>query len=148
MRPIIIGAGRGLRLNSMTDNQPKCYARIGDRCILDWMLEAFAGAGLATPVFIGGYKIEQIKNDYPQFTYCENSDWENNNILFSLMHAVDHMKEGFICSYSDIFARCLFRVQIAMDTGNDVAFSGYFFGIVLWMLQAVAVAVAPMGIDA
>ena len=46
MKAIIIGAGRGSRLKSMTDNQPKCYATIGGRRILDWTLDAFDGAGL------------------------------------------------------------------------------------------------------
>ena len=41
MRPIIIGAGRGSRLKAMTDTQPKCYATVGGRRILDWTLEAF-----------------------------------------------------------------------------------------------------------
>ncbi len=105
MQSIIIGAGRGKRLNAMTVDQPKCYVRIGNRSILDWTLDAFAGAGLANPVFIGGYKIDQIQTDYPQFTYCENTDWENNNILISLMHAVQHMNDGFVCAYSDILFR-------------------------------------------
>ncbi|MYF92753.1 MAG: phosphocholine cytidylyltransferase family protein, partial [Gemmatimonadetes bacterium] len=35
MRPIIIGAGRGSRLNALTDGQPKCYIRVGGRRILD-----------------------------------------------------------------------------------------------------------------
>ena len=49
MRAIIIGAGRGSRLKSMTDNQPKCYATVGGRRILDWTLEAFdrLGSGFA-----------------------------------------------------------------------------------------------------
>ena len=43
MRAIIIGAGRGSRLKSMTDTQPKCYATVGGRRILDWTLDAFVG---------------------------------------------------------------------------------------------------------
>ena len=39
---------------------------------------------------------------YPEFTFCHNADWENNNILASLFHAEDEMDEGFICAYSDI----------------------------------------------
>ncbi len=45
MRPIIIGAGRGRRLNALTDGQPKCYVPIGGRRILDWILEALAAPG-------------------------------------------------------------------------------------------------------
>jgi L-glutamine-phosphate cytidylyltransferase len=105
VRAIIIGAGRGSRLKAMTDHQPKCYATVGGRRILDWTLEAFAGAGLADTVFIGGYQIDQIRKDYPGLTYCHNADWENNNILLSLFHAEAHMESGFVCAYADILFR-------------------------------------------
>ena len=105
MRPIIIGAGRGSRLNALTDDQPKCYAPIGGRRIIDWMFSALADAGLETPVFIGGYRIEQIQADYPELTYCHNDDWPNNNILASLFCAEEYMADGFVCSYADILYR-------------------------------------------
>ena len=114
MRTIIIGAGRGSRLNSMTDKEPKCYATVGGRRILDWTLEAFEEAGLSDPVFIGGYQIEQIRADYPHLTFCHNTGWENNNILLSLFHAEPYMDGGFVCSYADI----LFRDTIVRDALN------------------------------
>jgi choline kinase len=52
--------------------------------------------------FIGGYQIDRVRADYPQFTFRHNTDWENNNILLSLMHAEDLMDDGFVCCYSDI----------------------------------------------
>lgn len=119
LKPIIIGAGRGSRLRALTDGQPKCYAPIGEQRILDWTLEAFAAAGLETPVFIGGYRLDQIRSDYPQLTYCHNTDWRNNNILLSLMYAEEHMRNGFVCAYADI----LFRetvVQRALDHPGDI----------------------------
>ena len=120
MRPIIIGAGRGSRLNALTDNQPKCYAPIGGRRILDWLLEALADAGLETPVFIGGYRIEQIQADYPQLTYCHNADWQNNNILASLFYAEDYMDGGFVCSYSDILYRPAVLQRALAHPGDSV----------------------------
>ena len=102
MKPLIIGAGRGRRLKAMTDHQPNCYAPVGDRPIVDWILEAFKGAGLDDPVFIGGYRIDQVRADYPGLTFCHNDEWENNNILASLMYAEDLMDEPFICTYSDV----------------------------------------------
>ena len=111
MKPIIIGAGRGKRLGNMTDDQPKCYVKVGDRRIIDWTLAAVASAGLNTPVFIGGYQIDRIQADFPQLTYCHNRDWRNNNILASLMHAENYMDEGFVCAYSDI----LFSDAIVRD---------------------------------
>lgn len=117
VRAIIIGAGRGSRLKSMTDNQPKCYATVGGRKILDWTLEAFDRAGIHEKVFIGGYQIDQIRRDYPKLTFVHNADWPNNNILLSLFHAEQYMAEGFVCAYSDI----LFKDTIVRDALNHPA---------------------------
>ena len=119
MRLIIIGAGRGSRLNALTDQQPKCYTPIGGRRILDWILDASRGAGLNKAVFIGGYQIDRIRRDYPRLTICHNPGWQDNNILASLFFAEDHMADGFVCSYSDI----LFRpsvIQKALEHPADI----------------------------
>jgi choline kinase len=105
MKAIIIGAGRGRRLNALTDHQPKCFAEVGGRRILDWTLDALAQAGVREVVFVGGYLIDRIRSDYPQFTYSLNADWPNNNILASLFCAEEHMQDGFVCSYSDTLYR-------------------------------------------
>ena len=108
MKAIIVGAGRGSRLNILTDDQPKCYTLIRNQRILDWSLGAFSKAGLLDMVFVGGYRIEQIKRDYPQLDFRHNVDWKNNNILASLFFAEKDMKNGFISCYSDI----LFRSEV------------------------------------
>ena len=102
MKAIIIGAGRGRRLMPTTAHTPKCFAEVRGRRLLDWALGAFAGADIADISFIGGYQIDKVRRDYPQFTFRHNANWEHNNILASLMHAEDLMEEGFVCCYSDI----------------------------------------------
>ena len=102
MRAIIIGAGRGRRLMPTTADTPKCYAEVQGRRLLDWALAAFAEAGVTDICFIGGYQIDKVRADYPQFTFRHNAGWEHNNILLSLMHAEDLMDDGFVCCYSDI----------------------------------------------
>lgn len=102
MRVIIIGAGRGRRLMPTTAEEPKCYAEVAGRRILDWTLHAFRENELDNVCFIGGYRIEKVREDYPAFTFRENADWPNNNILLSLMHAEDLMDGPFVCCYSDI----------------------------------------------
>lgn len=102
MRAIIIGAGRGSRLMPTTADTPKCFAEVKGRRILDWTLEAFRSNGIEDVCFIGGYRIETVQRDYPELTFRHNADWENNNILLSLMHAEDLMDAPFICCYSDI----------------------------------------------
>jgi choline kinase len=102
VKGIIIGAGRGRRLMPLTDDVPKSYAVIGGRRILDWCLEALESAGLSEIVFIGGYRIERVRADYPGFRFVHNAAWERNNILASLMHAEPEMQGGFVSTYADI----------------------------------------------
>lgn len=85
-----------------TADSPKCFAEVQRKRLLDWDLEAFARAGVTDICFIGGYQIDKVRAEYPHFTFRHNADWENNNILASLMHAEDLMDEPFICCYSDI----------------------------------------------
>lgn len=102
MQAIIIGAGRGQRLMPTTADTPKCFAEVGGRRILDWILQAFTAHGIEDICFIGGYRMEKVQESYPHFTFRHNRDWANNNILASLMAAEDRMEAPFLCCYSDI----------------------------------------------
>jgi L-glutamine-phosphate cytidylyltransferase len=102
MRVIVIAAGRGRRLMPTTADAPKCYAEVAGKRLLDWALEAFQANGLNDICFIGGYQIDKVRADYPQFRFRHNADWEHNNILASLFCADDLMDEPFLCCYSDV----------------------------------------------
>jgi len=85
-----------------TENAPKCFAEVRGKRILDWTLEALAAGGVTDICFIGGYRMEAVQREYPHFTFRENRDWEQNNILVSLMCAEDLMDRPFVTTYSDI----------------------------------------------
>ncbi len=101
---MIIAAGRGSRLQSETDDLPKTLVEVMGRPMLEWVLEAFATAGLSRKdvVFICGYRADVIKARYPEFTYVTNHDWQNNNILLSLLMAREYLRGGFVSTYGDI----------------------------------------------
>ena len=105
MKAIVLGAGRGSRLKALTDEQPKPYAPVGDRRILDWLLEALAEAGIDETVFVGGYRADLVEKDYPQLSFRHNPDWADTNILASLMCAEDYMDDEFVVTYADILYR-------------------------------------------
>src|SRR5690606_38318164 len=102
MRVIIIGAGRGSRLMPTTADSPKCFAEVAGKRLVDWAVDAFQQNDLTDICFVGGYQIDKVRADYPQFTFRHNDNWPNNNILASLFYAEDLMDEPFICFYSDI----------------------------------------------
>ncbi len=104
MRAIVIGAGRGSRLQKETDEIPKTLVPVMGRPMLDWVLDALAEGGFTRKdvVYVCGYAHEVIRERYPEFTFVHNSEWANNNILASLMYAREHMADGFVSTYADI----------------------------------------------
>jgi choline kinase len=126
MQAIIIGAGRGSRLMPTTADSPKCFAEVSGQRILDWTVLAFRENGIDNITFIGGYRIDRVRQNYPDFAFRHNTDWENNNILESLLYAEDLMDEPFLCCYSDILftakivsdvLQCDADIALAVDTG-------------------------------
>jgi choline kinase len=108
VKAIIIGAGRGSRLRHLTDDIPKTLVPIVGRPMLDHILDALAAGGLRPPedvIFICGYRKDTIQARYPTLRYVENTEWERNNILASLMVAREHMSDGFVSTYADIVYR-------------------------------------------
>jgi L-glutamine-phosphate cytidylyltransferase len=103
--------------------------------MLEWILEAFESAGLQRKdvVFICGYRAEVIKARYPEFTYVTNHDWQNNNILLSLLMAREYLGDGFISSYGDIVyegavVQQLVASQADIALGCDTAWRRRYVG--------------------
>jgi L-glutamine-phosphate cytidylyltransferase len=119
---VIIAAGRGSRLQSETDDLPKTLVEVMGRPMLEWVLDAFASAGLSRKdvVFICGYRADVIKARYPEFTYVTNHDWQNNNILLSLLMARDYLRGGFVSTYGDIVYEGAV-VQKLVSSSADIA---------------------------
>jgi len=97
---IILAAGPGSRLGSLTDDRPKCLLKIGDKSILERQLDALKEFGINDISVVRGHKKEMI--NFPGINYYENTDYKNNNILHSLFFAEKAMNGPFVFSYSDI----------------------------------------------
>jgi choline kinase len=122
VKAVIIGAGRGSRLRHLTTDIPKTLVPVLGRPMLDGILEAleFGGFSRKDVVFVCGYRKEVIQERYPDLTYVENRDWENNNILLSLLCAREHLGGGFVSTYADI----VYRKEIVRDlvaSRHDIA---------------------------
>jgi L-glutamine-phosphate cytidylyltransferase len=122
MRPVIIGAGRGSRLEHRTREIPKTLVEVMGRPMLDWILEALAAGGYARKdvIFISGYAEEVVRQRYPEFTYVRNDGWASNNILASLLCAREHLSEGFLSTYSDIVYDGAIVQKLVGSTGDLV----------------------------
>lgn len=104
MRAVIIGAGRGSRLQHRTSEVPKTLVEVMGRPMLDWILEALEQGGIRRRdiVFICGYAEEVVRARYPDLTFVRNAAWASNNILESLLCARPYLEDGFLSTYADI----------------------------------------------
>ena len=93
-----------MRLGHETNDVPKTMVKVMGRPMLDWVLEALAQAGFQKRdvIFICGYAEQVVRERYPEFTFVKNEDWQNNNILLSLLCAREHLTSGFVSTYADI----------------------------------------------
>jgi choline kinase len=115
-KAIIVAAGRGRRLGPETEDLPKCMVEVAGRPILHWQLRALAAAGVDDVLIVRGYHGDRIAGPAGvQLRFVENPEWERNNILASLLYAVDDFASGFFFSYADIvFAPAVARSLAAV----------------------------------
>lgn len=100
-RAIILAAGRGSRMGSMTAEQPKCFTHLHGRRLLDWQLAALRGAGIADIAIVRGYCGDKFVE--PVY-YFDNPRWAQTNMVQTLAAAHEWLAaDDCIVSYSDIF---------------------------------------------
>ncbi|WP_322845239.1 phosphocholine cytidylyltransferase family protein [Pseudomonas sp. B33.4] len=102
MKAIILAAGRGSRMKSLTDERPKCLVELRGKPLLEWQLESLRAAGISDIAVVTGYKRELLaERGLSEF---HNPRWAETNMVSSLACAESWLDgEPCIVSYSDIF---------------------------------------------
>jgi L-glutamine-phosphate cytidylyltransferase len=100
MKGIILAAGRGSRMGSLTDKLPKCRTVFNKKELIQWQFEALRNAGLNDLAIVRGYLADTFKFDV---TYFENTRWSETNMVMSLIAADEWLRnDTCVASYSDI----------------------------------------------
>ena len=110
MKAIILAAGASKRLLSLTRNLPKCLITVGDKSILEHLLDAVDSAGIDHVVIVVGYLKEKIIDRFGYkygrnctITYIENPEYETTNTIYSLYLAKDEFRnDDFIYFNADV----------------------------------------------
>jgi L-glutamine-phosphate cytidylyltransferase len=100
VRAIILAAGRGSRLNEMTDNQPKCLTELGGHPLLEWQITALRSAGIDDITIVTGYLNEVV--EAIGVPTVHNPIWSKTNMVGSFLCAKELIDRPTIVSYSDI----------------------------------------------
>jgi len=137
---VILAAGMAKRLRPLTDTQPKCLLKVGERTLLERTVAAMAAAGISEFVVVTGYRAEMIKDflenldnleslGKPKFTFLHNADYEHNNNIYSLWMAGQIVRgKEFLLMDSDILCDPAAVLRIAQEPEAALAVNRHELG--------------------
>jgi len=74
MKAIILAAGMGTRLGSLTKNLPKMLLKLNGITILDFQLMALKSSGIRDIIIVSGFKHERVINHVKKCNFCSSSE--------------------------------------------------------------------------
>ena len=128
------------RLRPLTDTQPKCLLKVGERTLLERTVAAMTAAGISEFVVVTGYRAEMIKDflenldnleslGKPKFTFLHNADYEHNNNIYSLWMAGQIVRgKEFLLMDSDILCDPAAVLRIANEKEAALAVNRHELG--------------------
>ena len=100
MRAVILAAGRGSRLKSLTKDKPKCLNILNKYTLLDWQL-ATLKKKVDDIYLVKGYLSELFINK--KIKYIDNDEWAETNMIESLYIFLKQTEcSDLIITYGDI----------------------------------------------
>ena len=118
MNAIIIAAGSGKRISNKVKNTPKSMVKVNGRPIIEHQLSVLNKAGINEIYVITGPHSEKfnIKN----IKYVKDEEYENHDILGSLMEAKKFFGKDTLILYSDIIFE-LKIIEKVIDSKEDIS---------------------------
>lgn len=128
MQAIILAAGRGYRLNRLTENNTKCMVEINGTTLIERMLKQLDKYMLDRIVIVDGYQRENLErfissiNLNTSIDYIFNSKYLETNNIYSLYLAKEYLsKDDSIVLESDIIFEDQILDNLVLDTKESIA---------------------------
>jgi choline kinase len=121
MKGLIIAAGRGSRLEHLTDSVPKPLVNVGNSCFFQNTIDHLISEGVNDIGAIVGYK-KEVFAKYSNVKFYNNHRWASNNSLHSLFCARDFMDEDIVIAYGDIWFD-KGPIRKILKSNNDITIS-------------------------
>ncbi|MBC8488925.1 MAG: NTP transferase domain-containing protein [Bacteroidetes bacterium] len=108
MKLIIIAAGKGSRIQSLSNGIPKTLLRINDKCMIDYIIDNCKEVGIKECVVVTGYRKELLSNYLKRvqkdisIEVVYNPDWElPNGISVLAAKSAIPVGDNFLVTMSD-----------------------------------------------
>lgn len=107
MKAVILAAGRGMRMEQQTAEQPKCLLQLAGKSLLQWQIEALTASGITDILVVRGYLKEKLHPElYPWFAksmVLDNPQWSYSNMVRTLLVSFPYLDTAdILVSYADI----------------------------------------------
>ena len=105
---VILAAGVGRRLGSLTADRPKALIEVGGTTLLERQLRALEDVGCATAFIVSGHCAQRLEETLAtrrgriSVRQIPNPDYATANNIVSLLAARDVLRDGFCLLNSDI----------------------------------------------
>jgi CDP-L-myo-inositol myo-inositolphosphotransferase len=127
MKALILAAGSGSRLGSLTSNKPKALIQLLGISLIERVILTAKQAGISEFLIVCGYlggKIKSQLGDGERFrvkiAYITNEEWQEGNSV-SVLKAKDYLKEKFILLMSDhIFDSRILTELVKFETNSSI----------------------------
>lgn len=107
MEAVVLAAGLGSRLGNLTAKIPKTMLRIGDKRIIEVILEALDKKGVKKIIFVTGHEGRKLReflteNFDLECLFVHNYRYKETNNIYSLFLALNHVSDDFYLINSDV----------------------------------------------
>ena len=133
MQAVILAAGMGRRLGTLTKHNTKCMIKVNDVTLIDRTLKSLLPFSLERVVIVVGYGGDNLKkyigNRYDELNieYVENEIYETTNNIYSLYLAKDYLllDDTLLLESDVIFDPLIIKKMILDPYPNLVAVASY-----------------------
>lgn len=99
---IILAAGRGKRLGSITRDTSKVLLRVGNKTLIEYAVDFVKGVGIKDIIVVAGYCFDQVKKSVTSIDssvkIINNQEYKFQNLL-SFAKALEQIENGGVFTY-------------------------------------------------
>lgn len=123
MRAILLAAGSGTRLTTLTTSTPKALVKVRGKCLVDHVLDYAASGSIRDVAVVGGYcgeLLEEHLRGRPSVRFFHNPDYTRGSVL-TLLAAREVLRGDLLLLNVDhIFPHRLLRAFLGASPARDV----------------------------
>lgn len=102
MKAVILAAGRGNRLGTLTSDRPKCMLEFGEESILERQIRILKQYGIKDISVVVGYKKERVVEHIQGVTFIENDKFNITDNSYSLFLALENIDDEVVVLDGDL----------------------------------------------